>query len=113
MNIILRMSINTIHECLHAATTPTSVIVSPTVTHSPVMMGGVNVVAIAIPIVLVLLVVVGVIVGTVAVCVLVYINQSKSLQHFGQWPELFVLISCCLYYNRFYTALYSMEKVNP
>lgn len=70
--------INIIHGCSHAATTPTSVIVSPTVTHSPVIMGGVNIVVVAIPIVLVLLVV-GVMVGTVAVCVLVYVNPPKSL----------------------------------
>ena len=84
------MSINTIHECSHAATTPTSVIMSPTVTHSPVMMGGVIVVAIAIPIVLVLLIV-GVMVGTVAVCVLVYVKQKRSLQHstlpYIQWKK--------------------------
>ena len=64
-------------ECSHAATTSTSVIVSPTVTQPPVMMGGVNIVAVAIPIVLVLLVV-GVMVGTVAVCVLVYVKRKKS-----------------------------------
>ena len=71
------MSIHTMHECSHAETTSTSVIVSPTVTHSPVMMGGVNVVAVAIPIVLVLLVV-GVMMGTVVVCLLVYAKRKKS-----------------------------------
>ena len=64
---------------LGITTTPT-VIASPTVTHSPVMVGGVNVAAaVAIPVVLVLLVVCVVVVGTVTVYVPVFMKRTKGL----------------------------------
>ena len=62
----------------HILTVVSTAISSPTVTHSPVMMGGVNVAAaVAIPVVLIL--VISVVVGVI-LCVRYYRNKREGLQ---------------------------------